>query len=77
MMNKSQEEFESLEAELLEQCRLLGKSSEREAKHLSIIETLKRENLKLSKENSDLRKLHNEHIDSEKALDNKTLNIQT
>lgn len=63
-MNKIKE----LEAELLEQCRLLGKSGEREAKHLSEIETLKRENLKLTKKIEKLTEMHNSHVDTKKDL---------
>lgn len=40
-------EIERLRADLSEQCRLLGMSGEREAKHLAQIERLERDNAKL------------------------------
>jgi hypothetical protein len=65
------QDYKSLEAELFEQCRLLGKSGEREAKHLSMIETLKRENLKLSNEVDMLKSKFNSLIDLNKNLEEK------
>lgn len=61
-MNQN-ENFYSLEAELLEQARLLGKGAEREEKLLSQVEVLKRENLRLES--------------SKKGLENKVQNLKT
>lgn len=70
------QELKSLEAELMEQCRLLGKSGEREAKHLSQIESLQKENLKLSRENKNLKEMYNSLIDLKEALEHKIKSLE-
>lgn len=70
------QELKALEAELIEQCRLLGKSGEREAKHLSQIESLKKENLKLSRENKNLKEMYNNLIDLKEALEHKIKSLE-